>query len=572
MHLRSFLALLAALTSATLIAGLAPGSATGAVVVAKDTAPPPRTYVTGWLPYWLPETATDAVVNNKGVFDDASPFVFDAQSATDIDLQMSADAWRSMRTRLRSAGVDNIPTLTTDLSADQFAALLSNRSRRTAHVRTLVKLADRYNVDGLDLDYESINFGSSSAKNTVRKLYPVLVRTLEGKLQRAGRLLSVTVAARTSVNDPNWWVYDYRALGGAADRFRLMTYDYHWSGGSPGPMAPKSWVDDVVSFATRQVDPRKISFGLPAYGRDWFGKTISGNCPSSARATISRSTRDMQRFAANLGVKPQWSVSGTSQTFTYVKTYRSGSRTCRAKRVVWYDDARSVAAKATLVEKYQIRGVALWALGYESNAIWEKLKSYGRQIAAREPVVAVTAPERLTYGSSGTVEAVVRSAGSPVAGTRVELQRRTGTAQWVAVDSRRTTDRGRATFTVTPQRHVQWRVQTGNGWALLPHTTTPTTTRVAYDVRLNDSERAVARGSKWTVSGTIAKPTSGVTVVRQKRVDGAWVDRNSQKVRADGSFSFTLRSRGSGEHVLRVIALSAELDRGVSRSLKVAVN
>ena len=52
----------------------------------------------------------------------------------------------------------------------------------------------------------------------------------------------MTVASRISAKDPNWWVYDYKALGLQADRVRIMTYDYSWSGGPAGPIAPKWWV------------------------------------------------------------------------------------------------------------------------------------------------------------------------------------------------------------------------------------------------------------------------------------------------------------------------------------------
>ena len=241
-------------------------------------------------------------------------------------------------------------------------------------------MAERYHVAGIDLDYESINFGSMPAKETVRRLYPVFVRELEGRLQSKNKLLSVTVASRTSVTDPNWMVYDYVALGEAADRIRIMTYDYHWGGGSPGPIAPKWWVDRVLSFATQQIDPSKISFGLPAYGRDWFVKAVSGHCPATAHNTVSRSTRDMQNFADQLGVTPRWSDQGTSQTFTYVRTYSSGGNTCRAKREVWFDDAHSVAEKIQLVQTHQVRGVAMWALGYETQLMWNRLHAFGQQI------------------------------------------------------------------------------------------------------------------------------------------------------------------------------------------------
>src|SRR5262245_42640514 len=51
----------------------------------------PKRYVTGWLPYWNPDAATKSVKDNAGVFDDASPFVFNTISTRRIDLELSTD-------------------------------------------------------------------------------------------------------------------------------------------------------------------------------------------------------------------------------------------------------------------------------------------------------------------------------------------------------------------------------------------------------------------------------------------------------------------------------------------------
>ena len=369
-----------ALPAIVLLAGLlAAGFIPGQDARAGGTVEPKK-YVTGWLPYWNPEAAVRSVRQNSAVFDDASPFVFDAISTRRIDLKLDADDWRQMRVGLRQSGVDNIATIATDMSAADFARILRSPDRRSAHVRALVKLVDRYKLDGIDLDYESINFGSSADKATIRAKYPVLVKTLDARLNSRGATTSVTVASRTSAKDPSWWVFDYAALGREADRVRIMTYDFSWSGGSPGPIAPKWWVNDVASYASRAIAPRKVSLGMPAYGRDWFGGTVSGKCPASAKATVSRTTRDMKAFARSIGVKPQWRERATSKHFTYVRTYNNGETRCKAKRVVWFDDERSLSAKTPMVDRYGLRGIAIWALGNESSASWDGIKSFGRQL------------------------------------------------------------------------------------------------------------------------------------------------------------------------------------------------
>jgi spore germination protein len=370
------------LATVAAVIALALGFLVGSGGPAQAADPPaPEKYVTGWLPYWNTKKATDSVTGNAGVFHDASPFVFDADSTTRITLKADSDDWRQMRKALRSAGVPIVATVATDLSAEQFAWILKSPERRAAHARALAGVVDRFNLDGLDLDYESINFGTSSARTTVRNKYPALVRDLDERLDRLGALTSVTVAARTAASDPNWRVFDYAALGREADRVRIMTYDFHWSGGPAGPMAPKHWVKSVAAYASQAIEPGKVSLGMPAYGRDWFVRRVSGSCPSSAYSTVSRTTRQMVAFAERIGKTPRWREAATSRRFTYVRTYSSGGLTCRAKRVVWFDDARSMQAKTPLVSRFGLRGIAIWALGGEGLRTWPMLTEYGRTLA-----------------------------------------------------------------------------------------------------------------------------------------------------------------------------------------------
>lgn len=341
----------------------------------------PARYVSGWMPYWNPTGSTASVQANAKVFADASPFIFSASSARTIALRLSSYSWLQMRQALLRSGVANVPTVTTDMTAAEFASLLSSPKRRTEHAKALVALVDRYHLQGIDLDYESINFGSTADKATIRKLYPLLLRAIDRRLDSRRAVTSVTVAARTSATDPNWWVFDYDALGAEADRVRIMTYDYSWSGGPAGPIAPKWWVREVAAYAASAIAPRKVSLGMPAYGRDWFLRTVSGNCPASAQTTLSRSTRSMRDFARSVGVRPQWRENGTSARFTYVQKYRSENKSCKAQRVVWFDNARSLRAKTPLVDRYNLRGIAIWALGNEGGQAWPTLTRYGRQLA-----------------------------------------------------------------------------------------------------------------------------------------------------------------------------------------------
>jgi hypothetical protein len=174
----------------------------------------------------------------------------------------------------------------------------------------------------------------------------------------------------------------------------------------------------------------------------------------------------------------------------------------------------------------------------------------------------------VVYGEDAVVQASVRSDGEAVAGMRVTLQRRAeGASDWVDAQAERTGSDGHVQFTVSPRKHVQWRVHTEKDWLLSTATSSAVETRLAYDV---DADK-VAHGSRWTLTGSVSPVTVGAAVVRQKKVDGRWVDKERGRVNRNGGFSFDLRSAG-GSRTLRVVALAGEWDRGTSRPIQVTVD
>ncbi|MGH3511802.1 MAG: hypothetical protein ACRDQI_13280 [Pseudonocardiaceae bacterium] len=51
------------------------------------------------------------------------------------------------------------------------------------------------------------------------------------------------------------------AIGAAVDEVRLMGYDYHWNGSPPEPIAPITWIREVLTYAKTQISPQKIVLG-----------------------------------------------------------------------------------------------------------------------------------------------------------------------------------------------------------------------------------------------------------------------------------------------------------------------
>ena len=97
--------------------------------------------------------------------------------------------------------------------------------------------------------------------------------------------------AKTYDSTTNSWngAFDYKALAPYLDKIMIMTYDEHYPGGTPGPIASINWYKSVIEYAVSVIPKEKIYLGAAAYGYDWSSKgtkaySING-CYNLARIT-----------------------------------------------------------------------------------------------------------------------------------------------------------------------------------------------------------------------------------------------------------------------------------------------
>ncbi len=449
------------------------GSAAGA----SAAVVPPRRIVSGWLPYWTPTASTAALIANKDLFTDASPFWHSATSSTVVVNQASASTVTSMVGQLHLAGIRVLPTVTDGLPAHGMAAVLASSTSRAAHVATLVNLVLARGYDGIDLDYEKFAFSDGSATwPTTRPNWVAFVAQLSAALHAHGKLLSVTTPAIYNASHAagsGYWVYDWKGIAPYADRVRIMTYDYSFS--AAGPIAPISWVDAVAAFAVTQVPSGKIQLGVPTYGYDWAGARV-GVCPSSNLPPAKKeySSAGAIALAASLHITPTWNAAYGESTFSYPATYTGsgvsgGTTTCKVTRTVWFGNAASVDLRTRLVGKYQLGGVAFWTIGGEDPTQWARIRAYAQTIAPDPTVTPIyVSATSVPVGSVLTVSTRVSrvNRGTYDEGARVYLWARHygRTTTWFPVGMFHTDANGRAGTTVGMSTGMQFQWTTRAGW------------------------------------------------------------------------------------------------------------
>ncbi|MER7171670.1 glycosyl hydrolase family 18 protein [Streptomyces mesophilus] len=319
----------------------------------QEAAPAPRT-VSGWLPYWDQESAYRTALRHRDQLHTVSPFWYEAKDDGRVAPHMGAGDKRVID-GLHKAGIKVVPTVHERLGPGRLAALVTDPKRRARHIEALMTTVRSRAYDGLDIDYETHAPSPDDAYTQVRAGYAEFITVLCRRLHAERKQCITTVSPQARGNGRIW---DYRRLGAASDRLRIMAYNLHWAGGKPGPLSSPDWYEDILKHATRLVPRAKIEMALPAFGWDWAatGKR------TRARAVTWQSAEELRR---RKGARYHLDPESKTPHFSYTEG--------KQRRVVWYQDARGTAAHLPVLRKYGVRHTALWALNFEDPALWRTL-------------------------------------------------------------------------------------------------------------------------------------------------------------------------------------------------------
>jgi spore germination protein YaaH len=233
--------------------------------------------------------------------------------------------------------------------------MLASPAKRAHFVNSVDTLVRTLGCDGFLIDFELLPGSAAGGLNS-------LMAELYRRLHPQGKLVIISVMARTTDEDDSWPAYDYATLSRHSDYIQVMSYDKHHMTSAPGPIAPLDWVDRVMAYTVSQVGhPHTVLMGLPYYGRAWK-KTPHGY--TSLAFGLSYAQQAAGPPAIQRHITPADPVG--IPTFRY--TDPKG-----VQRTVYYDDAASWGAKLDLLEKYNLGGIGAWALHWIDEKSAEEL-------------------------------------------------------------------------------------------------------------------------------------------------------------------------------------------------------
>ena len=248
--------------------------------------------------------------------------------------------------------------------------MLSSTTARQNLVKNVTDTAVGLGLDGINVDFEQLSSDCGPH-------YVEFLRELSIECRNKGLVLSIDNYVPFNFND----YYRLDIQGEVADYVIIMGYDEHWHGSKdPGSVASISYVSDGLDRTLQEVPANKVVNALPFYTILW--KT-EGTDVTDEYITM----RNEADFMSKAGVSAEWDEV-TCQNYA---EWTSGS----VNYQIWLEDAESIAVKLNMMTTKNIGGVAVWRLGYGTQAAWEHVSTenignggLGKSGFQREPIFA----------------------------------------------------------------------------------------------------------------------------------------------------------------------------------------
>jgi len=294
---------------------------------------------------------------------------------------IESDTYAATLSAHRKAGV-KLSLLVQNMVEDDILELIKEPVLHgTKLVEEVAPIMQKHGFSDLNLDIESFTKASESA----RLQYAQFVEAVKNELTRQ-KLGTLTVEL-TPKSPVEMHLIDVARIGQIADYVVLMAYDYHYVFSTvAGPVAPIGGVPTVVEYdvetalkeTLRYAPASKVMLGIPLYGYEW--ETI-GQTPGAPV------------------IPGSWQLATGKRIEEFIKTCTDCTRgfdpisqepyvvfpgeTPGHFQQVFYENKDALQAKIKLAEKYQLAGVAMWAVGYESEGMLAPVQPYKNSVQYR---------------------------------------------------------------------------------------------------------------------------------------------------------------------------------------------
>ena len=260
---------------------------------------------------------------------------------------------------VRQSGGKALLSVYADDSNGTLTQILSSPELRTQAVQQIAKTASYTESNGENTSFHGVLIDFELLRSAQKNNLTLFLQELH---QTMGTSPIYVAVPPVMIGSSYYDGYDYTAIGKLADRVILMAYDYDpvsltetemAQGYTMTPMAPLN----QVYIATQAcldggIPANKLLLGLSMESVQW--KLQNG-------AVINKTPYHPSYDAVSNRLSTGCAVSYPNYSYVPYASYTTSED--NAQNILWYEDERSVQAKAELARLMGIRGISLWRLG-----------------------------------------------------------------------------------------------------------------------------------------------------------------------------------------------------------------
>lgn len=319
-------------------------------------------YLCGWLTYFDFRQSLQSFKNNIERFSEVNPFIYAfSPDGSIINVpEFSIVEYKNIIKIARENEILVLPTIVNDIIDPKqnvkailkdsviLHKLLCEDTSINKYVDTIFSMVNNDGVDGIEIDYENINYSD-------KKQFIKFIKILSNRLHNNKKLLNIVLPANIFYGKkPLFNEEELSSIGKYTDTIKIMCYNLHGPFSNPGPVSTPKWIRQVLKVVTKKIPKKKICISLALHGFDW---SVDGVDSLTYRKAIELLEKNNSR------------LNRTDEGIPYFNYFHN-----RIKHIVWFEDDRSIIKKIKTITGHGVNKIAFWRLGGESENIYNFFK------------------------------------------------------------------------------------------------------------------------------------------------------------------------------------------------------
>ncbi|SHK73577.1 chitinase [Clostridium cavendishii DSM 21758] len=258
----------------------------------------------------------------------------------------------------------------------KFGEMSKTKERRSAFIKDVTDLLVKYNMDGVDVDWEvpvGLPWEPENKKPEEREYYTLLMQDFRDSLDKLGKEDGKHYLLTYASPVGGWSIdnIEFDKISKLVDKIYLMGYAYegswspttgHASGlykSSKNPNWQTTGDDTIKTFLKTGIDPNKLVLGVPNYSQDWYGVKNENNglfqtFKSSNNMKLSF-TRLKDDYINKNGFTRYWDDEA-KMPYLY-----------NGDIFISYEDEQSIGEKVNYIKDKKLGGIMCWEYTQDSR-------------------------------------------------------------------------------------------------------------------------------------------------------------------------------------------------------------